>query len=86
MSQTSFDEEFKPNVKIKKVFNLNPFQAIKGFMRLKIENIGNISIYEVDGKTLPIKSSMYVYVKKDTDKIDVSDLRGNKFSVFITEN
>ena len=55
-------------------------------MRLKIENIGNISIYEVDGKTLPIKSSMYVYVKKDTDKIDVSDLRGNKFSVFITEN
>ena len=86
LSQTSFDEEFKPNVKIKKVFNLNPFQAIKGFMRLKVENIGNISIYEVNGKTLPIKSSTYIYVKKDTDKIDVSDLRGNKFSVFITEN
>lgn len=80
LSQTISEDNFKPKIEIKKVFNFNPFEIIKGNIKLKITNVGSVFVYGLNNKTLPIKSSKYIYVKKGTKDINFEDLNGNKYS------
>jgi len=85
LSQTSSDEDFIPNIEVKKVFNFNLFRSLKGFKKIKVENTGNVSVYEINGKALPIRSSTYTFIKKDSEKFEFLDINGNKFSLPINQ-
>jgi transglutaminase-like putative cysteine protease len=80
LSQTINEDNFKPKIEIKKVFNFNLIEIIKGNIKLKVTNIGSVFIYNLNYKILPINSSINVYVKKDTKEVNFEDLNGNKYS------
>ena len=73
------EEYFMPAVSIKKVTSLNPVQIIKGKIKLRIENTGNVTIYNLDGKILPTRSYTYLYVDKDSKIIHFEDINGTKY-------
>ncbi|MFZ2664506.1 MAG: transglutaminase-like domain-containing protein [Patescibacteria group bacterium] len=80
LSQSIVEDEFKPKIEVKKVLNLNTLNLIKGNIKLKITNIGNVFIYNLNSKTLPVKSSTTTYVKRDLKEIYFEDINGNKYS------
>lgn len=79
LSKNMSEEYFMPAVSIKKVTNFNPIQIIKGKLKLKIENTGNITIYNLDRKILPTRSHTYLYVDGDSNTIHFEDIDGNKY-------
>ncbi len=79
LSKNMSEEYFMPAVSIKKVTNLNPVQIIKGRIKLKIENTGDITLYNLDGKILPTRSNIYLYVDKNSNIVHFEDIDGNKY-------
>lgn len=84
LSQNTFDENFEPILKINKVINLNPLEIIKKNIKLRIENIGKVTAYEVGEKLIPQGDKAYIYVKKDLEKITFKDFEGNEYSSSIS--
>ncbi len=84
LSQKTFDENFEPILKINKVFNFSPLEIFKKNIKLRIENIGKVTAYEVGGKLIPQGGTIYIYVKKDLEKIIFKDFEGNEYSSSIS--
>ncbi len=80
LSQTINEDNFKPKIEVKKLFNFNIIEIIKGNMKVKVTNTGSVFIYNLNERTLPIKSSTTIYVKRDTKEINFEDINGNKYS------
>ena len=51
----------------------------KGRIKLKIENTGDITLYNLDGKILPTRSNIYLYVDKNSNIVHFEDIDGNKY-------
>jgi len=79
LSQSTANEEFVPNLIFEKVFNYNLVKLLSKNIKVRAENIGMVSAYNVVGKTIPPGGNIFVYMEKGTEKISYEDMNGNKF-------
>jgi transglutaminase-like putative cysteine protease len=84
LAQSTPDENFIPRMEFQKVLNLNPIQALRGNIKIKARNNGNVSAYEVEGNTVPPKGSLILFVSKSLNEIRYEDMNGNEFTETIT--
>lgn len=84
LSQTTVDEDFVPTLEVKKATNFNPIQAFKNKIKIEIKNIGRVNAYKIDGKILPIKSTMKFYIDEEAKEINFEDINGKKYSTPIS--
>ena len=83
LSQTSSDENFKPSVKANKVLNLNPLVILSGKIRIKIENTGKVTAYDINGLNILPREKRYTNIKKENDRVVFKDFMGNEFETEI---
>ena len=83
LSQSTQEEDFAPRMKFQKIFNFNPIEIIKGNIKVKAQNIGDVSAYNVGGATLPPKGIQNLFVNKEDKEINFEDMNGNKYSKII---
>lgn len=80
-SQTTNDNTFKPKLEIKKVFNFNIFQIVRGYSRYQVKNVGGVFVYKLaGGKILAPNQTTYVYLPKNDAVVKVTDSNGNESS------
>ena len=84
LSQNSSDKNFESILEVKKVLNLNPFEILKKNMKIKVENVGNITAYEIGGKSVPPGGTVFVYVKKDIGKLSFKNFENKEYFVSIS--
>jgi transglutaminase-like putative cysteine protease len=84
LSQLSADKDFIPKVEFQKSINLNPIEIIKGNIKIKAKNIGNVTVYDIEGEVIPPGGKSKIFVPKGTEKINFEDLNGNNFFETIT--
>ena len=85
LSQTSSDEDFVPLLKVTKVFNFSPFHILTKKIKVRVENIGKVAVYDVNGINILPGTIKYTYIKKGNDGIIFKDFQGNTFETKITE-
>ncbi|NMB91526.1 transglutaminase domain-containing protein [candidate division WWE3 bacterium] len=80
LSQSIVEDDFKPKIEVKKILNLNVIRTLKGYSKVKVTNIGDVFVYKLNDKTLPIKSSTTIYIRRNQKEINFEDINGNKYS------
>jgi len=85
LSQTSSDEDFAPLLKVTKVFNFSPFHILTKKIKIRVENIGKVTAYDVNGINILPGTIKYTYVKKNNNGVVFKDFQGNTFETKITE-
>lgn len=77
-SQSISEDNFKPKIEAKKVFNWNIIRAIMGQKKYKVTNTGNVFIYYLNGQSIAPETSKNLYFQKNLKEITYEDLGGNK--------
>jgi hypothetical protein len=85
LSQSTSDESFIPEMNFQKVINLNPIELLKGNIKVKAQNTGGVSAYEVEGKIVPPEGSTKLFISNDSNEISFEDMNGNRFSEKIAD-
>ncbi|MBU0534947.1 transglutaminase family protein [Patescibacteria group bacterium] len=75
-SQSITEDNFKPKIEAKKVFNWNIIRAIVGQKKYKVTNIGNVFIYNLNGQTLAPGTSKNLYLDRNSKAITYENLGG----------
>ncbi len=85
VAQNNSDDYFIPKLEYRKMLNLNPFKIIKGNKRIKVTNIGNVFVYNVEKHTVPIGESVIIYTSNENNNILFEDLNGKKYTLDISD-
>lgn len=85
LSQISSDENFAPLLKINKVVNFNPFQILKGNEKIRVENVGKVAAYDINGVNILPGEKSHTYIKKGSDRVVFKDFMGKSFEEKVTE-
>lgn len=80
LSATSSDENFTPKIEVKRVFNFNPIEFLKGNIKLRVKNVGSVFVYNLNAKNIPIGQIINIYVKRHATELLYKDLGGNNHS------
>jgi transglutaminase-like putative cysteine protease len=80
LAQSVPEDSFTPKIEVKKLVNFNPFELIKGNVKYKVTNIGNVFIYNLRGKIIPLRASKILYIHKDITELKFENLNGTKYS------
>ncbi len=76
-AQNTNDDIYKPRITIKKVFNFNLYQWIRGNARYSVKNVGGVFIYNLQGKTLAPNQETTIYLPKNSAIVTYTDSNGN---------
>lgn len=77
-AQNEDPNTFKPQAEIKKIFNFNLFEYLKGNKRVKITNTGKVALYIEGGLGVLPNQSTYMYVKKNSNEQLIVNALGDK--------
>ena len=85
LSQTSSDENFTPLLKVSKVVNFNPFQILNKKIKVRVENIGKVTAYDINGLNILPGTKKYTYINREKDSVVFKDFQGNTLEAKIVE-
>ena len=83
LSQTSSDENFKPSIKVNKVVSFNLLAILSGKIKIKVENTGKVTAYDINGLNILPGEKRYINIKKGHDRVVFKDFFGNEFETAV---